>query len=421
MILTTISDKRVFKGFDLTDPFPQLVQDSEEIISIFKNTKIIPYSYTESGTANSLRQLLAKISRSSHTQSACITKKIELGFTGSISLYIDDIYSDFDENKEVDYNRYKESSQYIRYGGRGIFDYFQDVARNYLIYGECFVELSIVKSGEKYILNNRIMPTEGSYLYKDDDIYYTYIPVLKQDAELELYPLYPNFVDVEGKLISILHIKNGSYIYGLPDSFGSIYKQYNEFQLSVYNNKQTDNNFMGVTILEVEGDNPETGISLTGESYDYKNGETVNIPKKSLASKFVDATTNKGKAPQSIIYMERPAGASSMNVHTVPPVTNEGYFKTLAELNKDAIITSHGLSRMILGMEQSTGWNKDAYKDNMLITMGTVIANLQKKILSQHDDVVSELNMMNGFSDLAGVNRKMLNPIVTLFSNENID
>ena len=43
--------------------------------------------------------------------------------------------------------------------------------------------------------------------------------------------------------------------------FGSIYKQYNEVQLSVYNNKQTDNNFMGVTILEVEGDNPETLIS----------------------------------------------------------------------------------------------------------------------------------------------------------------
>ena len=54
-------------------------------------------------------------------------------------------------------------------------------------------------------------------------------------------------------MISILHIKNGNYLYGEPDSFGSIYKQYNEVQLSVYNNKQTDNNFMGVTILEVEG------------------------------------------------------------------------------------------------------------------------------------------------------------------------
>ena len=192
MILTTISDKRVIKGFELNDPFPLLVEDSADIIKFFKNSKIVPYSYTESGTANSLRQLLAKISRSSHTQSACITKKIELGFTGSISLYINDIYSDYDESKEIDYNRYKESSEYIIYGGRGIFDYFQDVARNYLIYGECFVELSIVKSGEKYILNNRIMPTEGSFLYKDDDIYYTYIPVLKQDAELELYPLYPN-------------------------------------------------------------------------------------------------------------------------------------------------------------------------------------------------------------------------------------
>lgn len=90
------------------------------------------------------------------------------------------MYSDFDTTKSVDYNRYREASQYIMYGKRGVLDYFQDVARNYLIYGECFVELSIVKSGDKYILNNRIMPTEGSYLYKDNDIYYTYLPTLKE-------------------------------------------------------------------------------------------------------------------------------------------------------------------------------------------------------------------------------------------------
>lgn len=421
MTLTTISGKRVIKGFELNDPFPLLVEDSADIIKFFKNSKIVPYSYTESGTGNSLRPLLSKISRLSHTQNACITKKVELGFTGSLSLYYSDLYSDFDTTKSVDYNRYREASQYIMYGKRGVLDYFQDVARNYLIYGECFVELSIVKSGDKYILNNRIMPTEGSYLYKDNDIYYTYLPTLKENSDITLYPFYPNFVEVEGRMISILHIKNGNYLYGEPDSFGSIYKQYNEVQLSVYNNKQTDNNFMGVTILEVEGDNPETGISLTNESYDYKHGETVNIPKQSLASRFVDATTNKGKAPQSIIYMERPADSTPMKVHTVAPVTNEGYFKTLAELNKDAIIMSHRLSRLILGFEQATGWNKDAFKDNILITMETVIANLQKKILAQHDDVVSELNMMNGYSDLAGVNRKILNPIVKLFSEENID
>ena len=58
------------------------------------------------------------------------------------------------------------------YGKRGVLDYFQDVARNYLIYGECFVELSIVKSGDKYILNNRIMPTEivKQAMNKDEEI-----------------------------------------------------------------------------------------------------------------------------------------------------------------------------------------------------------------------------------------------------------
>jgi len=123
---------------------------------------------------------------------------------------------------------------------------------------------------------------------------------------------------------------------------------------------------------------------------------------------------------QDVVNLDNTVGVF-MKVHTVAPVTNEGYFKTLEELNKDAIIMSHRLSRLILGFEQATGWNKDAFKDNILITMETVIANLQKKILAQHDDVVSELNMMNGYSDLAGVNRKILNPIVKLFSEENID
>ena len=56
--------KRVIKGFELNDPFPLLVEDSADIIKFFKDSKIVPYSYTESGTGNSLRPLLSKISRS---------------------------------------------------------------------------------------------------------------------------------------------------------------------------------------------------------------------------------------------------------------------------------------------------------------------------------------------------------------------
>ena len=82
MTLTTISGKRVIKGFELNDPFPLLVEDSADIIKFFKNSKIVPYSYTDCiVTGNSLRPLLSKISRLSHTQNACITKKVELGFS----------------------------------------------------------------------------------------------------------------------------------------------------------------------------------------------------------------------------------------------------------------------------------------------------------------------------------------------------
>ena len=64
---------------------------------------------------------------------------------------------------------------------------------------------------------NRTMHTAGKPA--------TYLPTLKENSDITLYPFYPNFVEVEGRMISILHIKNGTYLYGEPDSFGSIYKQ----------------------------------------------------------------------------------------------------------------------------------------------------------------------------------------------------
>ena len=119
-------------------------------------------------------------------------KKVELGFTVLYHYIIQTLYSILIQLKVLIIIDTGSKSVYNVW--KRVLDYFQDVARNYLIYGECFVELSIVKSGDKYIINNRIMPTEGSYLYKDNDIYYTYLPTLKENSDITLYPFYPNFV-----------------------------------------------------------------------------------------------------------------------------------------------------------------------------------------------------------------------------------
>lgn len=420
MVLESIKDKRVIKGFDLVDSLPLLIEDSDEIVAYFKDSKILPYSYTETGTANSLRVLLNRLARLSQTHSACISRKLDLGFTGTITLAYDDLYSDVVDSGNVDYNEYRRSAAFVKYGKQGVFDYFKDVAQNYLTFGECFIELFLYQDSDKWYLSHRVMPGLGSYIYKDKGMYYVYIPQLNREDTKEILPFYPDFVESGIGMKSILHIKNGNYIYGEPATLGSIYQQYNELQLSVYNNKQTDNNFMGVTILEVEGDNPETGIGMNTDSYDISSGQVYSVPKQSVASKFVDATTNKGKSPQSIIYMERPAGASGMQVHTVSPVTNEAYFRSLGEMNRDAIIMSHKLPGRLLGVNQSVGWNTDAYKDEFLIAMETVIANLQRAILEPHDKVIDDLNEMNGFGDLKGIRRSVLHPLVNFFTNKEI-
>ena len=240
MVLESIKDKRVIKGFDLVDSLPLLIEDSDEIVAYFKDSKILPYSYTETGTANSLRVLLNRLARLSQTHSACISRKLDLGFTGTITLAYDDLYSDVVDSGNVDYNEYRRSAAFVKYGKQGVFDYFKDVAQNYLTFGECFIELFLYQDSDKWYLSHRVMPGLGSYIYKDKGMYYVYIPQLNRDDTKELLPFYPDFVESGIGMKSILHIKNGNYIYGEPATLGSIYQQYNELQLSVYNNKQTE-------------------------------------------------------------------------------------------------------------------------------------------------------------------------------------
>ena len=73
-----------------------------------------------------------------------------------------------------------------------------------------------------------------------------------------------------------------------------------------------------------------------------------------------------------------------------------------------------------MGVNQSVGWNTDAYKDEFLIAMETVIANLQRAILEPHDKVIDDLNEMNGFGDLKGIRRSVLHPLVNFFTNKEI-
>ena len=90
-------------------------------------------------------------------------------------------------------------------------------------------------------------------------------------------------------------------------------------------------------------------------------------------------------------------------------------------MNAQAIMMSHKLSARIMGMEVAAGWNKDAYKDDFMITMETVIANLQRAILEPHDKVIDELNMLNGFPDLVGIRRSVKHPLMNLFTDDKID
>ncbi len=413
------SDKYVrIAGFELEDPLPRLIEDSDELSTKFEETKIIPYASINNKTGDSLRKLLYSLSKLSTTHAGCIKGKIDFGFTGNIRVEKDGLYTEPIEIDNETYIKYINAVKYTEYNS-DLLQYLRNVAKQYLILGDVHIELFLYEHEGKYNIKYRHIDTLKNYVIIDSSKKeFHYYPTKDIGDSGEVTPFFPEFKKHLFGYKSILHIKNGSGFYGEPDSLDSLQNQYNEFQLKSYNNKQTDNSFMGMTIIEIEKDNPETDISFDGDEYEGSSGEKVRINKKSYAEKLADNFTNKGKTPQSVVLFERAFGASAMAVHSVPPITNERYFDTMGQINEEDIILSHRWSRRMLGMDVSNGLNSSAYMDEFIIKMNTVIANLQNAIIEPHDKVNDFLFELNGDDELIGLNRRVVNPLAKIFESQ---
>ena len=408
------------RGFDLADPIPRLIEDDDKLTQFFEETKIIPYASTNKKTGDSLRILLKQLSKLSTTHAGCIKGKLDYGFTGNIRVEIDGLYTDPVEISNDRYDRYISAMEYINYPV-AFLEYLKAVAKNYLIYGEAQVELFIYEHEGKYRLShNLISPLSGYVILDGNKKKYSYnsnkVTAMEKDGEVT--PFFPEFKKHLHGFKSVLHIKNGLGYYGEPDSIDSLLNQYNEFQLKQYNNKQTDNNFMGLTIMEIEKDNPETMIGGEVMTMESSTGEIVAAPAMGVAEKLIQNFTNKGDTPQSIVLFERGYGSRPMEVHTVPPITNEKFFDTMGQINENDIIISHRWSRRLLGMDVSNGLNSTAFMDDFIIKMNTVISDLQRAILAPHDQVNDYVFQLNGNTDLVGLNRRIVNPLQKIFEEK---
>lgn len=403
--------RRKFNGLNMDDPFPRLIQDPAELSRFMTKNKIIPFAGVNNASGDAMRAMLKMLSKLSPTHSGCVKAKVEMGFSGEFQIWRNGLFETAEKASGETIKDYAGAFQGITFSGVKYNNFVQDVARDYLNYGNVFIEIYTFNLGSDVMFNLRKLPFEYSYIIEDpannrshQHYYDTNIGTWTMDGEIT--PFFPLFKEHELGYKAILHIKNGTTFYGEPDSIESILNQYSEYQNTHYRVKLAANNFTGQVILEYEGDNPETDhvANIDGDKVEDDKGQGI-------INNFIAGTDD----PQTVIISERPFGAKQMFVHEIKTNTNQDYYKVTSEIDEAQIVKAHRWSYRLMGMNVANGMNSDVYRQEWMAKYETVVASLVQQVLGPLDSVYDVYFRVIGRDDLTGYNQFIKNPLEDVY------
>jgi hypothetical protein len=150
----------------------------------------------------------------------------------------------------------------------------------------------------------------------------------------------------------------------------------------------------------VEGDDPETS-EIDTDTGDFD----------STAERLEANFTNKGDDPSTILFMERPAGASPALIKQFYPNTNEKFFEKAGNIAKLKIIQSHQWSERLLGENVSGAFTNAAYLEEFSIKMPLIRA-YQNSVSGAINIALKELALWIGADETIGI--KFISPLKTI-------
>lgn len=385
-ILRKRRESRGVQMFSVANPIPDEVADSQELSRIFRNFNFVPYAGTSEKSGHSLLTWYQTLAKLSPTHNSCMDKKLKYAVGGKATAIFsfNPEWETGEEEKEPSTQQkkaYRDAvAQFFNFeGGLGAFHY--SVGWSYQENGNAFVEFSFsevlgegrislkshnfehclylnTKPGEAKVVAISPVWTED-YLRKNPPRY---------------VPLFPNFVQQNGALRTIFHLKNGqSTWYGRPESKGSDLYKFREFQDALYLVKQSAANFTGQLIIEVEDDDPDLSPVLDDAGAEAATGEN-------FAERFERNYTQKSDDPQSVLVTARPFGSRPMFVFQVAPNTNENWYKETGIIAEQKITRSHGCTLRFMSFDVSNGFSQEAFISDYIVNMEPVIESLRQKI-----------------------------------------
>ena len=403
--------KKGVQLYSVKNPIPEEVADSQELKSIFSKYNFVPFAGTTKESGHSLLAWYKTLGKLSPTHGACMDKKLKYAVGGKATAIFsfDPEWDTGEERKEPSSQQKTEYrdlvSEFFDFdGGIGKLHYF--LGWNYQETGNAFVEFSFAETMGQGRIHLKCHDTAHCLFLntKPGEAKVVAIsPVWTEDYlkrnEPRYVPMYPNFVNQDGALRTVFHLKSGQNTwYGRPDSKGSDLYKFREFQDALYLVKQSSANFTGQLIIEVEEDDPDLAPAIN-------DGGAEEAGFSSFSERFEQNYTQKSDDPQSVLVTARPFGSRPMFVFQIQPNTNENWYRETGAIAEEKIVRSHGCTLRFMSFDVSNGFSQEVFISDYIVNMEPVIESLRQEICSFMNEAISLgwrllglENQMDGYS-----------------------
>lgn len=414
------------KLFELENPIPTEITDSDEIQKVFSEFRLVPFATREKKTGHALLNWYLMLAQLSPMNAACI-EKVKKYVVGSKAIIERAEDSDFETGEDRGQVSPAESVKYrdtlneiVKFQG-GIRKFHQNLQWSYDATGNAYVEASYSEINGEFRFDLKYRKT-SEVLYKvtkPGEIrvaavspIWTYdylkknppalIPVSDLDRNDTVWTR-----DENGVFRTIFHLKAGQNAwYGRPESEGADLYKYREVQDSIYVIRQSAGNFVGQLIIEVEDDDPTNNPAINDE-------DAQRAGFDSFVERMEENYTNKGDDPSSVIVTSRPAGGKPMFVFQVKPNTRENWYKVTGEMNEQRILRAHGLTLRFMGFDASTGFSSDTFIADYVMNVEPVLNEKRNTLMGFTNKILTAIWKITGRMEMNAFSLTFKSPIAS--------
>jgi hypothetical protein len=401
--------------YELENPIPEEIRDTEELKSVIDKFKLVPYAGNDKHTGHNTLNWYLMLAKLSPTHGGAIEKLTKYA-VGGRAMFARSENPDYDIGEETqpltraEKERYEAAiTQFIEFKG-GVRDYHRLLTASLKATGNAWVEMSVADRAGQRRVSLRFVKQQNVMYRKSasDEMRFGVISPIWTDEYLKknepsVIPLYPNFVKVDGVQKTLFHLKNGDFNwYGRPDSQSADLYKYREVQDAMYIVKQAANNFTGQLIIELEDDGQDPAIDETGA---WQAGFN------SFADRMIENYTQRGKDPMSVFVTSRAFGAKPMFVFQVAPNTNEKWYVETGKMSENYILGSHGCTLRFMGKEAANGFSTDAFVADYVMNMEPVINDLRTTVMVFSNSILTTAWEALGMQEMNDISLTFQSPI----------